>query len=342
MKVLLPRRVTERHVGGNTTYARMLRALLPAAGFEVGSFGSAAGGLKSLASETAAARTREPGSILHFTADSGPLVSPRMPSVVTVHGVASRHIGVARGSVQERVWRARVAAAIRSTDELVTVSHAAARDISDVFDVDPGRITVIHHGISHGVFAGDVPLSSELEGRVTGPYVLYLGNVEPRKNLVALVRAFERRELKDLGVGLVIAGRRAWRYASTMEEISRSPNTTYIDFVSDSDRTALMRGASLFAFPSLYEGFGLPVLEALAAGTPVACTRNGSLAEVAGPAWEIVGDTESDLARDIAAALQDDVWRSEITETGPAWARRFTWEESIRRHAEVYSRLEAR
>ncbi|WP_282071658.1 glycosyltransferase family 4 protein [Janibacter hoylei] len=337
--VVFPSRIIDRHVGGNTTYAREIRDGLLARGHEVSTMPMAPHPALTAALETGRGWVGPSDRLVHYSADTGPLLPTRLPSVVTVHGVASRWIGSARTSRQEAVWRARVRAAIRGTRAIITVSESAADDISAVFGVDRESIDIILHGIDVEQFETPTPLSRALSAAVPEEYVLYLGNIEPRKNLMPLVRAFQQPPLRDLGIPLVIAGKPAWNFAESMAEIEAAPNVHHLGFVSDADRVALMQGAALFAFPSLYEGFGFPVLEAMAAGTPVATTRRGSLAEVAGPAWLLEEVDPESLGREIAAALQDRTWRAEVVAEGRRWARRFTWDSSVQRHIDVYERV---
>lgn len=337
--VVFPARIVDRHVGGNTTYAREIRDGLISRGHEVSTMRMAAHPALTAALETGRGFVGPKDRIVHYSADTGPLLPTRLPSVVTVHGVASRWIDSARSSRQESVWRARVRAAIRGTRGIITVSESAADDISAVFGVDRDSIDIILHGIDVEQFSTPTALSPELGATVPDDYVLYLGNIEPRKNLMALVRAFQRSPLRDLGIPLVIAGKPAWNFAESMAEIEAADNVQHLGFVSDSDRVALMQGARLFAFPSLYEGFGFPVLEAMAAGAPVATSRRGSLTEVAGPAWLLEELDSESLGREIAAALTNSEWLTSVVPEGRAWASRFTWDTSVERHIEVYERV---
>lgn len=337
--VVLPSRIVDRHVGGNTTYAREVRNGLTARGHKVSTMPMAPHPALTAALETGRGWVGPRDAVVHYSADTGPLLPARLPSVVTVHGVASRWISSARTPRPEAVWRARVRAAIRGTDALITVSESAADDISAVFGVDRDSIDIILHGIDVDAFAAETSLSPELQASVPDEFVLYLGNIEPRKNLMSLVRAFQRAPLRDLGIPLVIAGRPAWNFAESMAEIESAENVHHLGFVSDDDRVALMQRTSLFAFPSLYEGFGFPVLEAMAAGAPVATSRRGSLQEVAGPSW-LLEDLEPDgLGAALASALTDDVWRSSVVTEGRRWASGFTWNRSVEKHLAVYQRV---
>lgn len=337
MRILMPSRFLDRHVGGNTTYARKLADGLTHRGIEVGRIPAGRHPATTLLTETAAGlHSYAPQTVVHYTGDTGPLLPVRSPSVVTVHGVASRWIDVARSRLQERTWRERVRLAIRATDHVITVSNSSADDVAEVFGIDRERITTIEHGIDVEQFAAPAELSDDVRARVTDQFVLYLGNIEPRKNLLALIAAFEQPEVKQLGVPLVIAGKPAWNASETQEAIARAENVIQLGFVSDTDRVALMQACTLFAFPSLYEGFGFPVLEALAAGAPVITSDRGSLAEVAGPSLRFPGLDMEGLTHGVLEALADERELSRCVAEGAEWAARFTWDESITKHVSVY------
>ena len=337
MKVFFPQRVIDRHVGGNTTYARQLELGLTRAGVATGRIPASTSAARTALLETwyGMASRHPAGDVLHYSADTGPLLAPRTPSVVTVHGVASRWISTARTTRQEATWRLRVRAAIRSCDEVITVSHSSAHDVAEVFDVPHERIRVIHHGIDRAPPV-ESAMSSGLRDQVPEAYLLYVGNIEPRKNLVALVGAMERPEVKALGLPLVVAGKPAWNVEDSMAAINGSSSTIYLGFVSDDDRQHLMRECTAFVFPSLYEGFGFPVLEAMAAGTPVITSGRGSLAEVAGPAYRLDELSPEGIASGIADALGSPDELAASVQSGKSWVEQFSWDKSVAAHLEVY------
>jgi len=338
MKIYFPNRVVAQPTGGNSTYAHELRRGLQALGVQVGVIpGRAGSALSPMTESVFGLLPLGADSVLHYSADTGPLVRSMVPSVVTVHGVASRWIDVARTPGQESRWRFRVSRALASVDRVITVSESSANDVASVFNVERGRITVIPHGVDHEKLGKPTRISDAIARLLPSRFVLYLGNIEPRKNLVELVRAFQVPEIRRSGVKLVIAGRRAWNFNESMDAILASDQVSYLDYVSDSDRVALMQSAELFVFPSLYEGFGMPVLEALAAGTPVVSSDRGALAEISGPAKVISDLTGSGIAAAILDGLSDSNWRSEIRVTGPEWARRFSWSTSVDAHLAEYT-----
>lgn len=338
MKIGMPARILDKHVGGNTTYARALAKEYEGRGMSVGRFGIIDNPYLNVFAETfAGLRSETELDLLHYVADTGPVVRPRVPSVVTVHGIASKSVDSIRSPIKEKIWRMRVSRAIKSCDRVITVSNSSANDIIDVFRVPERRIRVIPHGLTTPI-SEPSEVSSEVKQAVAdGPFVLYVGNLEPRKNLVSLIEAMSSPDLAELT--LVIAGRPAWGYEPIMQAIQASESVKYLGFVSDDERQYLMQRCQIFAFPSLYEGFGFPVLEALAAGVPVICSDRGSLAEVAGPAQRFKGVDANSIAHGIASALQSIRWLEEIRSTGPAWADRYTWAASAEAHLRVYEEI---
>lgn len=338
MRVAVSGRFVERNVGGNSTYARALVSGMRVAGVEVDLIPySRSAPLTALRETWYGVSAPREVDLVHYLADTGPLLPPRRPSVVTVHGLASRWIKVARSRHAEAVWLARVRAAVHLCDHVITVSHSSAADICDEFGLKESDITVIPHGLDQRAVEVPVTCPSRLEHLITEPYVLYLGNVEPRKNLVALAEAFDSPSLK--GLKLVVAGRKAWDYEASMEAFAARDCIEYLGFVSDDERAWLYAHCQLFVFPSLYEGFGLPVLEAMGAGVPVICTRRGSLAEVAGPAAAMEDTTPEAIAAGITRSLADTAWLASMRTEGPAWASRFSWDRSVREHLDVYRRV---
>ncbi|MEE2524681.1 glycosyltransferase family 1 protein [Pseudarthrobacter sp. J75] len=338
MRIVMPSRILDKNVGGNTTYAREIASRLVASGHVVDRLGSGKNPISTMIAETWDSRRTAENSVVHFVADTGPFVSPRMPAVVTVHGVASRWISTARNRVQEYVWRTRVEAAIRACDQVITVSESSADDICNVFGVERKQISVIPHGITHSRFEGGDDVSLDVKAQLPDEFLLYVGNIEPRKNLIELIHAVEANTSLPQ---LVIAGKPAWNYGQTMNIMANASRVIYLGFVSDEDRTALMKRCIAFVFPSLYEGFGFPVLEAMAAGAPVITTNRGSLQEIAGPSWILEDTDRVALSLGIEAALADTSWQQRVLRDGQDWVRRFSWDQSVAKHLSIYRGLVA-
>lgn len=333
----MPGRILNRNVGGNTTYAAALADGLGRRGVTVDTLRCFSHPALTMMSETISGLKRADGQIIHYVADTGPLVRTRTSSVVTVHGVASRWITGVRTANQERIWRNRVRRAIDSTDALITVSSSSAADIADIFDIAMDKISVIPHGIDLNKFSRKTTVSDSVQSKIPENYLLYIGNIEPRKNIEELVKAMAHPSIRALRLPLVIAGKPAWNYDKSMAAITTSPDVIYLGFVSDADRTALMQQCKLFIFPSRYEGFGFPVLEAMAAGAPVLTTDRGALRDISGPSKVLDGCDSEAIADGIEDALIDDDWRMVVVQDGRQWSSSYTWDASLDAHISVYN-----
>jgi glycosyltransferase involved in cell wall biosynthesis len=264
--------------------------------------------------------------------------------VVTVHDLAFRRLpqSAPHGT---RWWLARLDRALARATTVIAVSGSTRDDVVQLAQVDPDRIAVIPLGVDHRVFRPADPervAAARSAHGVDGPYLLYVGGIEPRKNLPSLVAAFSR--LRG-DVQLVVAGGGvAWNPEGTdlLDAALASAPTGVRDrvvrtgYVSDSDKVALLTGAEVFVYPSLYEGFGLPVLEAMACGTPVVTSNVSSLPEVAGDAALLVDPADPEaIAAEVERVLSDGALRKQFVDLGLQRAKGFTWEATAARTAEV-------
>jgi glycosyltransferase involved in cell wall biosynthesis len=236
--------------------------------------------------------------------------------------------------------------AVAGGAHLHTVSRYVADEVVDAFGADPERVHVVPNAVdADSVAAGEPARGQALAGG--DRYVVAIGTVEPRKDLPGLVRAFDAVAADDADLRLVIAGRDGWGAEALDEALAASPaaragRVVRLGFVSDTDRADLLAGARCLAYPSLYEGYGLPPLEAMAAGTAVVATAGGALPEVLGDAADLVpvGDVDA-LAAAIARVTTDDGWRATLVDRGRARAAGASWEASTAAFAALLVRLAA-
>jgi glycosyltransferase involved in cell wall biosynthesis len=214
--------------------------------------------------------------------------------------------------------------------DLVLADSAHTRsDIVSLLGGQAGKVRVLLSGVDTRFHPGCKPTDRAHLQSVYGfgetPYVLAVGTLQPRKNYVRLMRAFSSI---PNDVQLVIAGPPGWLYDEILVEAQRHGERVLVaGFVDDVDLPLAYRNATLFAMPSLYEGFGLPVLEAMASGVPVVCSSTSSLPEVAGDAALLVDPLDVPaLAEAMARVLEDDHLRQEMVAKGRRWSARFTWE----------------
>jgi glycosyltransferase involved in cell wall biosynthesis len=212
-------------------------------------------------------------------------------------------------------------------------SGFVAGEVVEAFGADPGRVRVVHPGVPDLPGLGDAEVEDVLRRVLppgTGRYCLAVGTAEPRKDLPGLVRAFGEVATSHDDVSLVLAGPPGWGEAALEEAVAASPARRRIvrtGWLDDADLAALLGRATVLAFPSLYEGFGFPPLQAMRAGVPVVATRAGSLPEVLGDGALLVepGDTDG-LAGALERCLADASMRRALVAAGSAWVARFSWE----------------
>ena len=224
-------------------------------------------------------------------------------------------------------------------DAIVAVSEFTKRELLTTFDLDPDRVAVVPNAVDHDRFSPRSPDEIEVVSGKLGidrPYVLMTGTVEPRKNVVGLLRAFASMSDVHRTHALVLAGSTGWldEEIRALAESMRRSGMAVIQpgHVDDTDLPALYSGAAVFVLPSWYEGFGVPVLEAMACGAPVVTTRNASLPEVAGEAALFAegGDAPA-IAEALHRVLRDPVLRADLRERGLVRACGTSWTESARR-----------
>lgn len=230
--------------------------------------------------------------------------------------------------------------AVRRADKLICVSEATRRDLLEAYPcVSEERTRVIYHGFDGAFYKASIDaetLRAKLNsfGLEKGNYILYVGALQPRKNLVRLIAAFEDLRVRFPEATLVLAGEEAWLAGGINEAAKASkaaPQIIFTGRVSFEDLRLLYRGARLFAFPSLYEGFGLPLLEAFASGTPVLTADNSSLREVAGEgALYCEAESIPDMAEKLGMLWQDEALRERLISAGNHELGRFSWDKCAR------------
>jgi glycosyltransferase involved in cell wall biosynthesis len=263
----------------------------------------------------------------------------RAPVIVMVHDLTFvRFPGLCTPDTLR--YRGLVHRAIRQGAVVHTPSEFVADEVRAEFDISPDRVVAIHSGLAP-VTGGDPAAGAALAGG--GRYVLALGTIEPRKNVPGLVRAFSTLAAEDPDVRLVVAGPDGWDQEQFAAAVARSPSRDRIvrlGYVSSDSRRDLLAGATVFAYPSRYEGFGLPPLEAMSVGVPVVAGRAGALPEVLGDAAVLVDPADDDeLARVLAQLLADASIRDDLVARGRERAARYTWHATAERVVQLYRSL---
>jgi glycosyltransferase involved in cell wall biosynthesis len=262
-------------------------------------------------------------------------------TICTVHDIAYKkfpHLFEARVPA----WDLFVKRSLRVADAIIVLSEHTKADLQEHFDVEVGKISVVPIPPAP-IFHRSQDKNSAKGGREK-PYLLYVGTIEPRKNIISIIKAFEiLRQQQTKDVELVIAGKRGWLYDDVFEAIRSSPFSSsihYLDFVSDEELARLYRSALAFVFPSHYEGFGSPIVEAMASGTPIITSNNSSLREIAdGVALLVTPTAVDELAEAMRLLVEDEVRRVEMRQRGLQVVQRFTPEATAKAILRVYNSL---
>ncbi len=237
---------------------------------------------------------------------------------------------------------------VRYTDRIIVNANSTKTDLINILAVPNKKISVIYEGIDTGVFYPRDDISKDkirMKFDISDDFILHVGNLEPRKNFKGIVDSFLKiRQKKGFkGLKLVLAGQRGWLYKGILKEIKEKrlgDSIIFTGYVGKDDLPALYSAARLFLFPSFYEGFGLPVLEAMACGTPVITSRCSSLPEVAGDAAILVDPRNiNDITNAIERLLKDNTLRGTYINKGFKRVKEFTWEKTAKEVLEVYNEL---
>jgi glycosyltransferase involved in cell wall biosynthesis len=282
--------------------------------------------------------------LYHATDFVLPPVSAGIKTLVTIHDVSFVRVPAAASPtlkayldkvVPESIWRA---------DHVIAVSQATKKDIIELYGTAPEKISVVLHGIDtrfrrienlqqHNAIRQKYQLG-------TRPYLLSVGTVQPRKNYSRIIQALAQLRAQNYDLSLVIAGGKGWLEGEMYQTIAKTGMKEYvhlIGFADDADLPVLYSAAACVVFPSLYEGFGFPVLEGMACGTPVITSNVSSLPEVAGDAALLINPVETDeLTTAIQRIVEDADLRERLIQRGYQQIQHFTWANSAQHLYQIY------
>jgi len=294
-----------------------------------------------------------PANLYHIPLNRVPLLM-RKPYVVTIHDMASLLFNADRGwrnNLRQHQFRR----GLTRADRVIAVSAATRRDVENLMGVAPDRIRLVYSAPSAEFFKNRTVAEGAEKERILEryqiqyPFLLYAGAIRPQKNIPRLVEAFaiarasltNHPEFKDLR--LIIVGDEISRYPSVRQAVMQSrveDAVRFLGFVPFDTMRVFYSAATAFVFPSLYEGFGLPPLEAMASGTPVITSSMSSLPEVVGTAAMLVNpENVFDIARGIKEVLMNAQLREELIEAGKAHAAKFNWKNTAQQVLEIYREI---
>lgn len=279
--------------------------------------------------------------LVHGPVFVGPFIAP-CPVVVTIHDLSFLRFPHLFRGANRLYLRIFTRASVRRARRVIAVSSYTAEETIRLLGVEGGKVDVVYHGVDAGfrpLPAKEVQAFRERTG-LPERLILYVGTLEPRKNLVRLVEAFAR--LQEPGLSLILAGARGW-YDETIfarvEELGLREKVLFPGYVPPDELPLWYNAATVFVYPSLYEGFGMPVLEAQACGTPVLTSDRSALPEAAGEGALLVDPWDVEvLAEGLRQLLGDETLRMTLRQSGLAHASRFDWRKTAAETVAVYWR----
>jgi glycosyltransferase involved in cell wall biosynthesis len=284
--------------------------------------------------------------IVHDPIGIAPFAACKTKKVITLCDVFPLSFPGYSAKLENLIYKYWLPKIVPKLDKVITISHHSKKDICEYLTMPESKISVTQLATD----ARFRPLPDKIvtpvlsQHHLEEPYILYVGSIEPRKNLVRLLKAFAQTNKKLPQFKLVIVGaRNYWKsspVAETVKEFSLQDQVVFTGYIPDEDLPAIYNGAYLFCFPSLYEGFGLPVLEAMACGTPVITSNTSSLPEVAGDAALLVDPYQvEDIATGMENVLENPSLTLELKTKGLERAKQFTWEKTARETIKVYQEI---
>jgi glycosyltransferase involved in cell wall biosynthesis len=282
--------------------------------------------------------------LIHGTVNVLPLAI-RCPTVVTVHDLAFLRHPERFPAAKTAYLRMAVKLSVRKAARVIAVSASTRSDLISLMGVSPERVDVVYPGVDpafrpYAAHETETFLERHSDGR---PYILHVGTLEPRKNIDVLIRAYAAGRKSGWPHALALVGAKGWMYESLtalVHDLELDKDVRFIEFAGHDELPLWYNCADLLAYPSAYEGFGLPVLEAMACGAPVVTSTSSSLTELAaGACLTVEPGSEEALQMAIARVLSDQDLARRLRAAGLARAAEFSWDETARRTIETYERV---
>jgi glycosyltransferase involved in cell wall biosynthesis len=283
--------------------------------------------------------------LIHCPVNIMPLMAG-CKSVVTVHDLSFIRLKKSHGKLQTWYLKNFTKLSCRKADKIIAVSESTKNDIVNCYGIDAGKIRVIYNGISDDFkVIEDIELQNVIRQKYDLPdkYILYVGTLEPRKNIPGLLKAFSMCLDKLPGYKLVIAGSKGWDYENIftrIKELDLEERVVFAGYVENKHLPLMYNMARLFVYASFYEGFGLPLIESMACGTPVITSNISSLEEVSGDAALIVDPNKpAEIASAMTKVLLDSKVYEDMRSRGFKRAKDFSWKKTAQETWEVYKEV---
>lgn len=279
---------------------------------------------------------RHPPDLLFIPAHTMPVIRrPSLKVVVTIHGLEYQYLPQYYKFPQKLYLNKSTEYAVHNASHLIAVSQWTKSQLVEKLGAKPEKITVVYEGVSQGSAVPEEGL----------PYILFVGTIQPRKNLVRLIEAFSKLQARDQVLNLIIAGKKGWMYENILaapKKFGVGKRVKFLGYVSDEELASLYQNALFFVLPSLCEGFGLPVLEAMRLGCPVIASKAGALPEVVGDSGLLVDPYKvEEIAGAMKLMTKNSDLREALREKGFHQVRKFSWQKAARETIKVFEKVYA-
>ena len=284
---------------------------------------------------------QEQFDLLHSMAFVSPILN-KIPTIVTVYDLSFVHFPDTFPALQRLYLHSQTARSVRNARRVITISDASRRDLHDFFEVPLDKIDVVLPGVDpvYRPLPADLIKAFREKQGIAGRFILHVGTLQPRKNVPVLLEAFALSRAG--GTILVLAGAKGWQYDEIFamtKDLGLERRVHFTGYVADQELPLWYNAADALVFPSIYEGFGMPVLEAMACGTPVIAARTSSIPEAGGEAALYFEPQDAAaLARHIDSVLDDDRLAKHMQQSGLEQAQKFSWEQAGIETSQVYAR----
>ncbi|MDP3970793.1 MAG: glycosyltransferase family 1 protein [bacterium] len=284
--------------------------------------------------------------IFHSPANVIPM-KYKKPSIVTIHDLAIYSHPEWFPSKQNFSINVLVPKSIEKAEHVIAVSESTEKDLKRLFNVSKKKVSVVYEGVTKVKAPSKLSMRRTLKKwKLADRYLFYIGTLEPRKNIAGIIQSFDELALEKLkkykDMQLVIAGAKGFEFQDNYNAIknAKSGKIRYIGYVTEKEKIALLNNAEAFIFPSHYEGFGLPVLEAMSYGIPVITSNVSSLPEVAGKAAELIDPSSLEsLKKGIHKVITRKATRTKLAKSGKKQAKKFSWDKCAKQTLKIYKKV---
>lgn len=268
--------------------------------------------------------------VLWIPAHTLPILrKPGLKTVVTIHGIEYEYLPAYENKLQRWYLPLSTKYAVHNASKIIAVSHYTAKQIKERLGGDPAKINVVYEGFSNSQLPiTNYQLILNKYNLQKHKYILFIGTVQPRKNLSRLIEA--HRALKSKNLKLVIVGKLGWNYEDL--PVDKDPQIKFLRYINDAERDIILQNALVYIQPSITEGFGLPILEAFAAGVPVASSTGGALSEVVGDAGLLFDPYNTDdIRHKLSLVIDSQKLQKDLIAKGKTRLEQFSWQKAAKR-----------